>query len=177
LARRYATALFSAALEEGVVEQVRREIDDFRELLSRDDSLLRYLLSPQVLTEDKIALVRRVFGGRITRLFEDFLVFLIEKKRVEYTEDILDAYVKLYEQHAGIVTVRAITAVPLSERLERKLLEKLTAQTGKTIRLVKEVDPEIIGGMVILYEGKIVDGSVRFHLERLRRNLKEVKVQ
>jgi F-type H+-transporting ATPase subunit delta len=93
-----------------------------------------------------------------------------------FAQDVAEAYRHMYEKHKGIIEVRAITAVPLEEQLKAKLLRTLEQQTKKTIRLSHVVDPGIIGGMILKMEDTVIDGSIRFQLEELRRRLTETKV-
>lgn len=176
MAKRYATALFSAASAKGLLEEIKRDMDSFEQLVTVNPALENFILSPQVRTDDKKDLLRRNLRGRVSALFIDFLHLLIDKKRFDFAREIFAAFTDLYEKHAGIVEVKAVTAVPLSAELEAKMEAKLEEQLQKRVRLSKEVDPGIIGGMVLRIDNKIIDGSIRFNLERLRRNLKEVRV-
>jgi F-type H+-transporting ATPase subunit delta len=177
VAQRYAKALLQAALSAGKADEV---FDDVRGLIafeSQDPSMRNFLFSPQVATEAKHALIDKVLKGRASDLVVEFLHLLIDKKRIMVVADIAEAYVLLYEEEKGIIEVTAITAVPLEERLREKLLRTLESQTGKTVRLRHEIDPRILGGMIVRTEDKLIDGSVRFQLEQLGRRLRETKVR
>ena len=88
----------------------------------------------------------------------------------------MEAYRSLYEKEKGIVEVRTITAIPLEDALKEELIRKLEARTKKTIRIKPEVDPDIIGGMILVMEDNILDGSIRYKLEQLKRRLGESRV-
>jgi len=176
LAKRYATALFAVARERGRLEEVRGDFQGIVDLLDSNRRLFNFLLSPQVRTEDKKEMLESTLRGQVEDILADFLELLIDKKRFDHVREIFTAFVDLYEDYVGIVEVVAVTALPLPEDLERKMVAKLESQLGKKIRLSKEVDPEIIGGMVLRIENKVIDGSVKYSLEKLRRNLKQVKV-
>lgn len=176
IAKRYATALFNAALEAKVVDEVNNDAAAFRNLLSDNPSLRGFLLSPQVLTKDKKSILEKALKGRATDLFVRFLILLIDKKRFPSVEGIVDGYRYLCERHQGILEVKAITAIPLDEGLKQKTMRKLEQETGKKIRLAADVDPEIIGGMILVMEDKIIDGSVRYKIEKLMRELDEIRV-
>jgi F-type H+-transporting ATPase subunit delta len=176
VAKRYSVALFNAAVKMDVAEQVGEDVASFDGLLETNERFRNFLHSPQVLTEDKKDLVVKVLGERSSGLFLNFVMLLIDKKRLEHFAEIAEGYGFLYEQLRGIVEVKAITAVPLDDDLEQRTLEKLESQTGKEIRLVKMTDPEIIGGMILIVEDKIVDGSIRHQLEKLKKDLSALKV-
>jgi len=176
IAKRYATALFNAALNADVAREIYEETIAFRQLLTDNSSLKSFLLSPQIPTTDKKHLITASFKGRATELFIRFLLLLIDKKRFPFVEEITEGYGYLYERHEGILEVRAITAVPLDDALKQKTIQKMEQETGKKIRLAEEVDPEIIGGMILVMEDKIIDGSIRFRMEKLVRELDEIRV-
>jgi F-type H+-transporting ATPase subunit delta len=176
VAKRYAIALFNTALKSNAVDEMYEETTGFRTLLADQPSFRNFLLSPQILTKDKKDLIEKTLRKRVSDLFVRFLLLLIDKKRFPYVEEIIDGYVYLYERHAGILEVKAVTAIPLDDTMERKTIQKLEQETGRKIRLNSVVDPKIIGGMVLVMEETIIDGSIRFSLEKLRRELDEIRV-
>ncbi len=176
IAKRYASALFNAAVETNVGGEVNNDAAAFRKLLSENPSLRGFLLSPQVLMKDKKSVLENTLKGRATDLFVEFLILLVDKKRFASVEEIVDGYGYLYERHEGIVEVKAITAIPLEEGLKEKTIRILEQGTGKKIRLATDVNPEIIGGMILVMEDKIIDGSVRYQIAKLMRELDEIRV-
>jgi F-type H+-transporting ATPase subunit delta len=176
VANRYSTALFSAALEARIAEVVRDELVGFKNVLSENPEFRNFLLSPQVMTEDKLDIIHSTVGKKASDLFVRFLVLLIQKKRFLFVDEIADSYNGLYERHEGILEVEVTTAVPLDDRMRKKVTAKLEKDTGKKIRINPITDPAILGGMILIMEDKIIDGSVRFQLEKLRRELDAIRV-
>jgi F-type H+-transporting ATPase subunit delta len=176
IAQRYAKALFQAALDAGVADEVFGDAENLATVMSESPMLQNFLGSPQVPTEDKHGLLDKALGGRTHKLFLDFLHVLMDKKRIMFARDIAEAYRYLYEKHKGIVQVKAITAVPLEDPQREKLVRKLEEQTKKAIQLTHIVDPNILGGMILKMEDRLIDGSVRYQLEELKRRLMETKV-
>lgn len=176
VAKRYAIALFNAALKADAAAAINEEMLAFRKLLADNRSFRGFLLSPQILTKDKKQTIEKILKGRASDLFVQFLLLLIDKKRFPFIDEIIEGYGYLYERHAGILEVKAITAIPLDESMERKTIDKLEKETGKKIRLNPVVDPKIIGGMILIMEDKIIDGSIRFSIDKLRRELDEIQV-
>jgi F-type H+-transporting ATPase subunit delta len=176
IGHRYGRALFQAALEQGAAEEVFADAESYLAARAKTPTLRHVFESPQVSTEDKHRLVDTVFEGRVHKLFLDLLHVLIDKKRIMFAGDIAEAYRHFYEQHKGILEVKAITAVPLEDSQKKKLIAKLEEQTKKTIRLTAVVDPEILGGVVLKLEDRLVDGSVRYQLAEMKRRLAETQV-
>lgn len=176
IAKRYANAVFNAAVNQDVVEQVHGDLTSFDKLLAENTQFRNFLWSPQVLTEDKKDLIVQVVGDRASGLFVHFLMLLIDKNRLEHVDEIAKAFSYLFEQLQGIIEVKAITAVPLDKDLELKTVQRLEEETGKEIRLVTAVDESIIGGMILIVEDKIIDGSIQYQLESIRKSLSELRV-
>jgi F-type H+-transporting ATPase subunit delta len=176
VAKRYAVALFNAAVRMDIAEQVSGDLVGFDHLLSTSAEFRSFMRSPQILTEAKKNLVVKAFAEESSGLFINFVLLLLDKKRLESFSEIAGAYNHLYEHLQGIVEVKAITAVPLERDLELKTAETLESKTGKRVRLVKVTDPDIVGGMILIIEDKIIDGSIRHQLDTLRKELSGLKV-
>ena len=176
ISKRYAVALFNAAVRQDIAEQIQEDLASIDELMKVNPEFKNFLLSPQVLTEDKKKILVDVLAERSAGLFVKFLILLIDKKRLEYTHEIAEAYTYLFEQLQGILEAKIVTAIPLDGDLEQKTIEKLEAETGKTIRLIKTVDPDIIGGMIVVLEDTVIDGSIRHQLDTLKKSLSEIRV-
>jgi F-type H+-transporting ATPase subunit delta len=179
--KRYAVALFNAAVAEDVLEQVYGDLKSFAHLLEKEQPLRVFLGSHRVSAENKRDLIVAAIGERASGLFVKFLLLLIEKKRIDEFAardfaDIVEPFESLYEQHTGIIKVGVVTAVALDTELERRTRETIERRTGKTARIEKHVDPRIIGGVIMIADGQIIDGSIRNQLAELRRELLEARV-
>jgi len=176
LSNRYATALLDAALKKGIAAQVEEDARALRQIIQDQPAYKTFLLSPQVLTSEKKAMIEKAFSKRASDLFVRFLNLLLDKKRFGLIEEIIEGYIILHERHQGIMEATVITAVPIDKALEEKVRKKLEAETDKTIRITTEVDPDIIAGMIIKLDGMIIDGSIKFRMETLRRQIEELRV-
>ena len=176
IGKRYATALFNAAVAEDVLDQVHDDVVGFGRLLQSERRFARFLASLQVTTEQKKDTVARVIANHASGLFVKFIQLLIDKKRITSFDEVVTAFESLYEVHNNILRVDFITAVPLDTDLERKAKEMIERWTGKTVKSVKHVDHRIIGGMIMVAGDKIIDGSIRNRLAELRTQLLEARV-
>jgi ATP synthase F1 delta subunit len=162
--KRYAIALFNAALAEDVIDQLHGDVTSFAKLLESEPGLRRFLLSLRVTGEEKRELIMKAISERASGLFVKFLLLLIEKKRVAAYDDIARAFTLLYEAHQGVVEVRVVTAIPLDAELERKTREIAERRTGKQVKLEKRVEPRIVGGMIMFIGNQVFDGSIHNRL-------------
>ena len=176
VSNRYATALLQAALKKDVAGGIDEDVRGFRRILQENQAYKNFLLSPQILNRDKKDIIEKVLADGATELFIRFLLLLIDKKRLPLIEEVIEAYIFLYERHQGIVEAKVITAVPIDKSTERKVATKLEQETGKRVRIAHAVDPDIIGGMIIIVDDVIVDGSIRHQMTKMRRDVEELRV-
>ena len=177
VATRYAGALLASAKEAGVLTGVAESYASLMEMHLGDTALRIFLASPQVRTEEKKELLQTVFAGRVEPLLLNFVYLLIDKNRMENFRDIGEAFAHLVEQEQGVMRARVTTAIALPADLEDQLRTRLGKLTGKTMILEKRVDPAVIGGVKVIMEDKILDGTVRANLDLLRKTLQKAPVR
>jgi F-type H+-transporting ATPase subunit delta len=172
IARRYAQALFMAALKKNVVEQIGQ---DMQAVLALDQSIgdrFRLMLeAPQVTTEHKHAILEASLRPYVHPLVVEFFRLLMLKKRAFRLRDIVEEFERLVEDHQGIVRARVTSAVPLTDDESRRLVAELEKALSKKVRVVRSVEPEILGGLVVRVGDRIADKSIRSMLNRLRDQL------
>jgi F-type H+-transporting ATPase subunit delta len=159
IARRYAQALFLAAQKKDAVDRV---FDDLQGVLAVDraagDRFRLFLEAPQVPTEHKFAALEATFRPVVHGLVVEFFRLLLNKKR-------------LVEVHRGVVRARVTSALPLHDAELSGLVAALESGLKKKVRVVSNVDPGILGGLVVRVGDRIADKSVRTMLTQLREQL------
>ena len=100
-----------------------------------------------------------------------FLKILTENGYPRHFSDCCEAYRVHFNADHGILPVKAVSAVALTEDQSARLCEKLQALTGKTIELTNRVDPDVLGGIRLDYDGKRLDDTVSHRLESIRNML------
>ncbi|NLY09169.1 MAG: ATP synthase F1 subunit delta [Tissierellia bacterium] len=167
----YAQALFEAAKERGTLDKVVKAMDLIVKAIYSNKELLAVLNHPRITAEKKKELLKMTIGDLETPLTSRFLGVLIDNKRSDYLRVIHIEFKKLAFEHMGCMKVIVTTAVPLDDEKKKRLVEAIEKDSGKKIILNEKVDKEIIGGMVIEYQGRRKDGSIRGKLEDVRNNL------
>ncbi|HUU44652.1 MAG TPA: ATP synthase F1 subunit delta [Acidobacteriota bacterium] len=176
VARKYATGLFAAAKAVGKERAIWDDLAALGELLRTDRRLLRVLASPQLSLDEKKNLVRAILADRAEATVRNFILFLVDKGRTESFPRMIDIYRELLDEAEGIVKATITSAIPLTPEEEKQMVTRLQRISGKTLRYRLEVDPEILGGVVAMLGGQIIDHSVRNDLMHLRDSLRAVKV-
>jgi len=173
VARRYATALYEEADENGVIEDVDDDVLMLRESLASNDELARFFKSPVIPQGKKDTILQELLGDRVVELTLRFLRLLVHKDRETMTKPILDQYQSLRDEQRGIVDATVRVARPLSDEDRGTIAEALEKETGQSVRLQVEEDPDLIGGLVIRVGDRVFDGSVRNQLANLHDRLRE----
>lgn len=172
IARRYAQALFMAAQRKDAIDRVW---DDLQGVLAVDraagDRFRHFLEAPQVPTEHKFAALEATFRPVVHGLVVEFFRLLLNKKRLFELRAIIGEFQNLVEDHKGVVRARVTSAVPLADTEITGLVAALESGLKKQIRVVSNVDPGILGGLVVRVGDRIADKSVRTMLTQLRDQL------
>ena len=169
-ARRYAKAVFELAQQEGDLPAWRRRLESVAELTSLPD-LRAVLLNRGIASESRAEVLRDAGAGRLDPTALNLAVLLLENRRLEQAADVLAEFDALADAAEGRVRARAITAVELGADERARLEQELAGRFGGTVRLETDVDPDILGGLVLRIGDHLVDASVRTRLQQLRRRL------
>ena len=172
----YGEALYSLAREEGLSDAVLQELKLLRDAFTQEPDFVRLLSAPNLSKEERCDILDRSFRGKVQPYVLNFLKILTEKGYARYFCDCCDAYRELYNSDHGILTVKAVTAVALTDQQAAKLSNKLAAITGKTIELQNRVDPGCLGGVRLDYDGKRMDDTVSHRLDAVRNWLKNTEL-
>ena len=133
VAKKYSTALFNLVMEKALVDQAFEQFEQLDNVINSDKALVQFLLAPHILEQDKISVIREVFGSRLEPLFLEFLLVLIDKHRIGFLHDIIEEFRERVAEARGIIVARIVTALPMDDTMRTGLIAKLRAKTGKTI--------------------------------------------
>jgi F-type H+-transporting ATPase subunit delta len=172
----YAEALFEAARERDELEEVLSDLGEFVSALQESEELRIFFYGGQIPERQKRRALDGLTEGMKTHA-TNFLKVLVDNGREEILEEVLGRYEQLVKEHLGRIEVEVTTAVELSEIQLDRLRERLgRTLEGREIILEANVDPELIGGAVFRYGGRMMDGSIRGRLESLREGMFERSV-
>ena len=172
----YAGALFEAARERGELEEVLSDLGEFVAALHDSEELRLFDYGGQVPERQKRRAIDGLTEGMKTST-TNFLKVLVDNGREEILEEVLGRYEQLVKEHLGRIEVGVTTAVELSQEQLDRVKERLgRVLEGKEVVLETNVDPELIGGAVFRFGGRMMDGSIRGRLESLREGMLERSV-
>jgi F-type H+-transporting ATPase subunit delta len=170
VAKRYAQAIAQIAKEQNSWDRWYQDLNTIDKLLS-NRLLQQYLRSSRISVDEKVETVRRVVEGELSPEAMNLLRLLIERQRTGLAHEILVWYDRLADEARGVIRAQVTTAVPLTD-YERDLLRRsLGGPEGRPVRLAEQVDPLIIGGIILRIGDQLIDHSLRTRLVALRNSL------
>jgi F-type H+-transporting ATPase subunit delta len=170
VARNYAEALFQLAERSGNIERYADLIDAVAAAVEQTPRVQAVLMSPRVPKAEKA----RLLGGALRDVPREFVLFLqalVRRGRQSILRDIATEYMKLLDQKLGRVRAGVTLARNPDEKLQQAIQEALSRQLGKQVIPSFMVDPEIMGGTIVRVGERVLDGSVRRRMTKLRRRL------
>ena len=173
IAVRYARALFLSAREQGILDDVRTDMDMMLAAVSDLAELKRLLESPVVETRKKTAILVSLFEGKVGDLALDFIRLVTGNNREDYLAAICRHYIKLYKEEKGIKMASIETATPITNEIRQEMVDIITRTFRAEIELKEEVKKELIGGFVLRVEDKQLDSSVKGKLGRIKKELQK----
>lgn len=164
----YAKALLGAAEKAGQADSAVDELGAIvSEALDQSPDLEEVLRTPRIASEEKRAIVERVFGGRVSPLMLNFLKVLAAHERLDCLRAIERAARLQLNQLRNRVAVLVETAAPLSSSLQQQVAARLTQLLGREVVLSAEVNPDLLGGMVVRVGDTVYDGSLAGKLKSM----------
>ncbi len=171
---RYATALFELARDEKSVDAVKADLDRFNAMIADSADLKRLVRSPVFSAETQSrALAAVLEQAEITGISANFLKVLTANRRLFAVTDVIRAFRALVAKFKGEATADVTIAEALSDKNLDALKSALRSVTGKDVALNVNVDPSIIGGLVVKLGSRMVDSSIRTKLNSIKHAMKE----
>lgn len=169
IAHRYAKSLIEIAVEQNKLERVLEDVQSFREIVKNRDFYLM-LKSPIIHHSRKETIVEQLFTGKYDALTMSFLKVLTRKGREMYLPEIAEEFIQEYKKLKHITSIRITTAAPLNEAAKKAIEAKLIAsgKTSEYVELLTVVNPDIIGGYVLEFDGNVYDASMKHKLVQLK---------
>jgi F-type H+-transporting ATPase subunit delta len=170
IAQVYSRALFEVASEQDLLDRVHDELGAFADAMAENRELMQFFFSPYFsVKEKKEGLERAVTGA--SPAFTNFLQALIERHRMPAIFRIRTEFNALWDEARKLLPVQIISAIALDENEVRSLGERIGRQVDRQVQVSADVDPDILGGVVLRVGNVILDASIRNRLEQLRKQV------
>lgn len=172
VARPYARALFSEALDKGLFAQWQQALTILSEIVNTL-SALHFIGNPNVSTEQLYVLCWETLGQFVSdksdfeQELQRFIRLLLVEKRLMAVSDIAQTYHQLVASHQNNIDVDVISATVLTKEQQEKLIASLEKRFNSTVTIDYSHDASLIGGLIIKSDNWVFDGSIRSKLMRL----------
>lgn len=177
VAGRYARALFHLARDEAVIDRTGDELYAFQALLDDDEQkeLRHMVMSPAYRATDQV----RALGAVLKRmgmsvLTVNFLCLVAHNRRLSRVKDMIGAFRSLCAHYQGEVVVSVVSACSLSEKQIADFKAAVVAEIGRDVRVTPDVDPGLLGGLLVKIGSRMFDSSLKVKLNTLALSMKEV---
>jgi F-type H+-transporting ATPase subunit delta len=170
IARNYAETLFELGERDGNTERYADLLDAVAAAIEQTPRVQAVLMSPKVPKSQKA----RILAGALRETPREFVLFLqamIKRGRQQLLREVATEYLGLLDQKLDRVRAGVTLARTPDERLKRTIQDALSRQLGKQVIPAFTVDPEILGGTIVRVGERVLDGSVRRRMTKLRRQL------
>lgn len=172
LARRYAKAVMSLCDERGDGQTVRSALDGLVLVLGQVPEALQLLANPTVPLDQRKALLGQLLdAAAVQGTARNLVQLLLDKGRIQEIALVRQEFSTLLDQRTGRVEAQVSSPMALEPAAQQRVQALLGKLLGKQVVLVAQVDPALIGGLVVRIGNTVWDGSVSNHLDRLRQQL------
>jgi len=173
LAKRYAKALFELARDRNILDTIQEEVASFKRTLETNSDFRLFLHSQDLSQNEKKRRIEQLLQDKVSNVFFNFVLVLLKKNREMLFTTIAVEFQRLVDKLHKKLPATAVTALPLDSTTEAKLKDLLDKTFDADVQITSEIQPEILGGLIVNVEGHVFDGSLQNQLQRLRKELIE----
>jgi F-type H+-transporting ATPase subunit delta len=167
--KRYAQSLLQLAVETGVLEAVKQDVELLSSTCAQSKDLVNALNSPVIKSDKKLNVLKAITQGKISVLTDKFLALIVNKGRADKLVDILKAFEVLYFEHKNIVKAQIKSVNGVSAEVKNQIISVVQSALHKEVIVEEVFDKELSGGFVLTVGDKQVNASVKEQLDKLKK--------
>ena len=170
IAQNYASALLSIAIDDNKVIEYQKEVKELAKIIKDNPDFLLLIDSRFLSINERKEKAKEILKG-FSNDVVSFIQIIIEHNRVCYLEDILQAFNTLCNENRDIVEGLIYSAFPLDEKTLLKIKNKISQVEHHDVDLITKIDPSLIGGVKVVINSHVYDGSIKNQIEKMQINL------
>lgn len=171
LALKYAQAIFELASEKNKVAEAQEQLIMVETTIAGHEELAKLIYHPRIPAPVKGETLSKVFSQELTDFVHKFLLLLVNKRRESLLPAIVQEFQNFVNQANQVIEAEVTTALPLLEEEQQALADKLKMATRKNVLIKVQLNPAILGGVIVKIGDKLIDGSVARQLQVLKTSL------
>ena len=170
IASRYGSALFSLALERNKISEYQEEVKELKRIFKENSDFIMVLGSSFETMENRISMVEKTLPG-VNEDIVSLIKILIENNRIDNLLDVFTCFNSCCNEYRGVDEGLIYSTIPLDEQTINKIEEKISKIENRKVELLNRIDPALIGGVKVVINGHIYDGSIKNQIEMMRNDL------
>jgi F-type H+-transporting ATPase subunit delta len=174
VARSYAAALFELGEKHGAHDEFAVGLNTLTSLLDTDPIIRTFLETPKLDVASKQRVLRSALEGQVSQLFMNFILVVLRKRRQRLLREIAYEYGALLDEKVNRVHAQVTLAHEPDDMTEERITRELSRILGKSVVPHVNVNPDILGGIIVRYGDRVMDSSLRRQLIALRHKLVDV---
>ncbi|WP_162340981.1 ATP synthase F1 subunit delta [Cyclobacterium salsum] len=169
VASRYAKSLLELAVENDLLEKVHQDMNGVLDMAGQSPDFVDAIKSPVITSDQKLKLIRALYGKSVTPLSMKFFELVSKKGREGLLPDMAQGFHRLYNEHLGIQPAEVVATIQLDEALRQAFKDIVKEVSGKDkVELIEKINPNVIGGFILRIEDRQLDESIKSKLQQLR---------
>jgi F-type H+-transporting ATPase subunit delta len=172
VAGRYAKAMYEIAAEEGRTIEIEDELRSLVIVLNDDVLIKQFIDSPNISEVEKWKVLAAGLEEQVSKPVLSLAKLIIERGRVEILPELLNSYIRITSDALGLANAIVYTTYPLSEQEKENVATEFGTLLNKKIRVINEIDSELLGGMKVRIGDTLYDGSLAGKLRRLEKSFR-----
>ena len=169
----YAKAIFDLACDKNLEETYFENLRVINDLLISNTEIYKTFIHPSISYEEKKNILKNVLEEKVENEFLHFLFVLIDNDRFQDLDDIVDSYQYYLNEQKKVSNAKIFTKYNLLDEEIEKIRKKLQIHFNKKINIEQILDENLIGGIIINIDGKVIDGSILNQMNDLKNDLKK----
>ncbi|MCB1144432.1 MAG: ATP synthase F1 subunit delta [Leptospiraceae bacterium] len=168
VAKVYAGALLEIGQEKKSSDELETELKSFVDSFREDKEIWAFLTSPRVPKANKVSAIEKATAGKASKEITSLLCLLLRNDRISYINEIYNQFRNLNDKVKGLIRAKVYTAAPLSNEDKEGIVSWFKSSLNSAVELDAITQPDLIGGVVIKFDDKIVDGSIKYKLKTIK---------
>ena len=170
IASRYATALYSLKLDSNKLLESQKEVRELKKIFLENPDFIVILSSSYKSNEEKIKIIDKSLVG-VDDEIKSWIKIITQNHRASHLIDIFDGFISLVNEYRGVKEGLVYSTEKLSENQLTKLNQKISEVENIPVELKNIIDPSLIGGVKVVINDHIYDGSIKHHIEDMKISL------
>ncbi len=166
--KEYAVALYSLAKENGQEKEIFEALKVMDGVFAQNPEYIEFLASPGIPANERASALEAAFADSLPEYAVSFACVLCRRGGMREFSESVREYGRIYTAILDMTTAKVTSAVPLSDTEKEKLHHKLEGISGRAVAVQYEVDPSLIGGVIVEMDGKTIDGSLRRRVHEIK---------